>query len=168
MRAVRVGATRCVALLLRAAADVTLVNGEGRTAEDVAEQYGRTAFVAVLRDARVAGADAALARHPMDEGAAAEAAAAAESQAIKDDNGRRCAAACAIVAAREAIEASGAEIELAEAIEETMQWAIDVAIKRRNVWENELAEEHEGHSQEALSCGRSHSDVEADPQNRAL
>ena len=88
------GATRGVALLLRAAADVTLVNGE-RTAEDVAEQYGRTAFVAVLRDARVAGADAALARHPMDEGAAAEAAAAAESQAIKDDNGRRCAAACA-------------------------------------------------------------------------
>ena len=112
MRAVRVGATRCVALLLRAAADVTLVNGEGRTAEDVAEQYGRTAFVAVLRDARVAGADAALARHPMDEGAAAEAAAAAESQAIKDDNGRRCAAACAIVvAAREA--------EIEEVIEET-------------------------------------------------
>ena len=137
MRAVRVGATRCVALLLRAAADVTLVNGEGRTAEDVAEQYGRTAFVAVLRDARVAGADAALARHPMDEGAAAEAAAAAESQAIKDDNGRRCAAACAIVvAAREA--------EIEEAIEETMQWAIDVAIKRRNVWENELAEEMKG------------------------
>ena len=32
----------------------------------------------------------------MDEGAAAEAAAAAESQAIKDDNGRRCAAAGAI------------------------------------------------------------------------
>ena len=137
MRAVRVGATRCVALLLRAAADVTLVNGEGRTAEDVAEQYGRTAFVAVLRDARVAGADAALARHPMDEGAAAEAAAAAESQAIKDDNGRRCAAACAIVvAAREA--------EIEEVIEETMQWAIDVAIKRRNVWENELAEEMKG------------------------
>ena len=25
-----------------------------------------------------------------------------------------------------------------------MQWAIDVAIKRRNVWENELAEEIKG------------------------
>ena len=37
---------------------------------------------------------------------------------------------------------SPAEIE--EVIEETMQWAIDVAIMRRNVWENELAEEMKG------------------------
>ena len=43
---------------------------------------------------------------------------------------------------RDVVAAREAEIE--EVIEETMQWAIDVAIKRRNVWENELAEEMKG------------------------